>query len=213
MTTPTSERIVYLDTETGGLRVDDRPWEVALIVEQDSQIEQYLFHVSDFRPGDADQKALELGGFYDRHPLWAPDENLANLAIAGPDLDLPVRHHVAPEAAVVHAVEQLTRRLPVVGCNPGFDTFRILERAFARHGFATTWHYRPICATTYAAAIADRARAHRGEPPLPLPWTNEVVGAALGVPRDGSGTVHTGLADAHYARNLLRAARGVWEAA
>lgn len=207
-----NERLVFLDTETGGLRRDDRAWEVALLIEQDGKPdEQHVIHISDFAPAQADPAALNLSGFYDRHPLWADDPDLCQLGVTGPDPDLPVDHRVIPEAFMVRHVERLTRRSVVLGCNPGFDTFRILESAFYRHGCAPTWHYRPVCATTYAAAYVDAQRARSGAEPLPLPWNNETVGQHLDISRDQFGPIHSGLGDAHYARALLRASRGVWE--
>lgn len=194
---PLPAALAFVDTETGGLRHSDRPWEVGILtLDPDGTETWHLFHVTDFHPADTDPKALQMSGFYHRHPLHATDHGEAFLAATGPSPDEPIHHHVLPEAQVAWHVERLTRDRVVVGCNPSFDR-EVLIPMLTRNGLAPTWAYRPICATTYAAGAL-------GLPPYL--WSNGAVGEALGVPRDVGGTAHTALADVEYARKLLFAA-------
>lgn len=207
MTNPPT--IVTLDHENGGLRPGDSyPWEIGAVVDKPGEPSTlHVWHVADFRPALADPKALELGGFYDRHPRHAIDPLSAELAITGPDLDVPVNHIIDVESRVAFSLERLIRGAIVVACNPTFDVPR-LTSMLGRNGYAWTAHYRPICATTYAAGVVDRLRAQRGEPPMPVPWVNNDIAAELGVERANA---HSALWDALFARDLRFAAMAAAE--
>lgn len=211
---------VYLDCETGGLRPTDRPWEIALLrCTSDGRIEQYVWQVLDFWPSKADPTALQLSGFYDRHqghaiydeanPLnYTPDGDQAVTHPAwnasGPDPDLPVTLRCTSEMLVALELERLVRGAVVWACNPVYDVPR-LEALLNRAGRAWTAHYRPMCATTWAAATATALGLTTAAPP----FSNAKIGEALGVSRDGYGTAHTGLADCYYAKALVDAARAL----
>lgn len=202
MTSPIPTDTVYLDTETGGLRPADRPWEIALVKDyEDGRHEQYVFHVADFDPSQADPMALQMNGFYDRFPTMMPDPLDVTLSLYdhGTPFDkenpVQVHHMFAPECLVAANVRAITHRSLVVACNPVFDVPR-LEAMLNRHSLAWTGHYKAICAEDYAAGAVG----------LPAGTRNSEIGAALGVERDAYGTVHSGLADTLYARGLHRAA-------
>lgn len=193
-------RAAFVDMETGGLRVDDTPWEIAVLtVDEDGQEGQFVIHIADFQPAHADPKALQLAGFYDRHPLHHPDgPAAAAVLVSGPDPDVPVQHLLIDEADAARVMERLLRDRIVVACNPAFDLERHLAPMLHRHGYAPTWFYRPVCATVYAA----------GRLGLPLGrWSNGDIGRAFGVDVADFGTAHQALVDAHYARALLVAAQ------
>ncbi len=192
--TPSMPVLCFIDTETGGLRTADRPWEIALVRrEPDGTETAHLLHILDFRPADADPKALELGGFYGRHPGWT----LTPVDLASELLLSPVKvfHHVMPEARAALYVERIVRNTTIVACNPGYDVPR-LTALCERHGYAWTAHYRPVCATTLAA----------GRLALSPPWNNGAIGRCLGVEREAHGKAHGALPDALYARDLYDAA-------
>ena len=222
---------VWLDDETAGLRIDDDVWEHALVrvSGRTGKLTQYVWHLIDFDPSNADPKALEFGHFYERHPMHvildpedplrrAPteDERMMHpaLAVHGPDLDLPVEHKLCARATFVDEFERLVRGAVVWACNPTFDVnglSRVLAHdsllPFQRRQFSA--HYRPLDATTYAASAATALGIDVG----PFPWINREVGAAIGVSRDGYGQAHTALADAHYARELVLKTRALVAAA
>lgn len=198
----TETATVYLDCETGGLRVRDRPWEIGAVrVDPDGSESLHVFHVADFQPSEADPAALAMAGFYDRHPVHALDEFAAGVAAAGPDLDVVVEHRVEPEVLVAFRLERLIRGAVVACANPSFDV-RVLAGMLDRAGRAWTAHYKAVCVYDLAAgALGVRQPIHSGD-----------LVAMLGVVRD-PGTAHTALADALYARDVDRAARAHVEAA
>lgn len=211
---------VWLDIESAGLRPSDRPWEVAMIRRTpDGRETLHVWQIADFEPGKADPKALALGGFYERHrrhvilnpddPLDATvtdEHQLSHPAyqVSGPDPDQIVDSRMLPEMYVAYELERLVRGAVIWCCNPTYDVPR-LEAMHERHGRAWTAHYRPLDATTYAAATALTLGYDVG----PYPWRNEQVGAAIGVDRDDYGTAHTGLADCFYAKALVDRARSL----
>lgn len=198
MSTDTASPLLcFVDTETGGLRTNDRPWEIAVVRRDSEDVEtRHVVYIADFAPSKADPKALELGGFYDRHPLHTVDPlaRAANSPAFDPESP-SVDERLMTEGQAAYYLERLVRGATVVCCNPGYDVPR-LTAMLERHGFAWTAHYRDLCATTYAAGLLGM---------LP-PFDNRKVGAALGISRNAHGTEHTGLADALYARDLYDAA-------
>ncbi len=64
-------RIVFLDVESNSLRPDRRAWEIGLIVRRHGEPDRehsWLIAAEDLGLGNADVQALEVGGFYRRHP-------------------------------------------------------------------------------------------------------------------------------------------------
>lgn len=223
MTEPTITRIVTLDTETGGLRPTDEPWEIAMVVDDiDGGHERHLFHVLDFEPAQADPIALRLGGYYDRHPYASKDDIIraciqsctpghglrhvlsggqaastcvTSHGLSGEDLVHPVNHLIEHADCLATTIEPIVRDAFIYACNYGYDVSR-LERMLNKAGHAWTANYRPVDADKYAAGVAG---LH--------PFTkNSDIGAALGVSRDQHGTEHGALPDALYARSLIVAA-------
>lgn len=191
---------VYVDTETSGLSRADSPWEIALLrVDQDGTARQDLIHIANFATADADPKALNLAGLYERHPMYASDvQTAADAARVSPVLGVPLEYHLLPDGRAARLVERLTRGRLLVGCNPAFDAERMIAPLLTQHGYGPSWLYRPVCATTYAAG-------RLGLPPYL--WKNEAIGEAFGVARDArGGRAHTALIDAWYAHDLLEAA-------
>ena len=76
MSTP----IVFLDTETTSLRHDRRAWEIAMIRREvdGTEAETHLF--VDVSIANADQRALAIGGYFDRHPKHAADRKRPPIA-------------------------------------------------------------------------------------------------------------------------------------
>jgi hypothetical protein len=203
---------VFLDLENGGLRhTDDRFWEVGMVVDMPGrEPELHHYYVSDFNPADADPVALQMSGFYERHPLHrlsgigqpmdagtALTLDTHGLPDGDPDAAPPEVHFaLAPEAHVVSTLSWYLRDARVCIVNPTFDKPKLVT-ALARHGFAWTAYYTPVCIGSFAAgAIGVDPCAGR---------SNDVA-QALGVNRDDYGLGHTGLVDSLYARAVLRTA-------
>lgn len=118
-------RLVFVDTETDGLRRKRQPWEVAWIVRAEDQpdVEHHAFLW--IRLSHADPAALRIGGYWERHPdPFGTDYN-------------------ATESRSVLS-ENLARDLQgatLVGANPAFDA-EVLSRLLRQYGQMPTWHYR-----------------------------------------------------------------------
>lgn len=186
---------VFLDTETGGLRHDDKVWEVGAVVDRPSGVQtRDLIHVYGFDAAAADPKALQMGGFFERHPQYAPAGSMY-ATTSGMDPDVPVTEGMASSHDLSMHLEKLVRGARIVVCNAVFDVPR-LTVMMAEHGIPWTGHYRVVCATTYAAGVL-------GVDPS---MANADIGAILGVDREAHGKAHNALVDALYARDLYLAA-------
>lgn len=192
--------IVFLDTETGGLAHDDRPWEYGFVVEKPEVEPTYhLWHVVDFFPAKADPIALQFGGFYDRHPGHRDYEGVPpEVADAGlPEslADSRVEQLVGVEAQLMLRFERLTRGALIVCCNDSFDVPKVGD-AMHRAGLAWGRYYRTVDAYGYAAGALGLHPA----------TDSERIATALGVDREKHGKAHNALVDALYARDMFNAA-------
>lgn len=106
--------LIFLDTETTGLDIDKHDvWELAYAI-NDGPIET---HILPHTLKSADPKALELNGYFERHPFGARAANAM--------VDLRLR--------------EVFEGKTVVGANVGFDMARL-----ARRWGTEPWHYRPV---------------------------------------------------------------------
>lgn len=172
--------LCFIDTETTSLRPDRRAWEVAVITRDiDGQDTEYTWFVTadDLNLGNADLRALHVGGFYQRHPAAAP----APVAVA---LD---------EEHVLREVEALTRGTTIVGAVPDFDA-DVLGRRMRRHDLCPSWHYHLVDVETYAA----------GRLRTPPPWNFDTMLAQYGLSYNEADR-HTALGDARMVRDLYDA--------
>lgn len=127
-----SRPVVAIDTETTGLHWSRQAWELAMVKRwpDGNVIEKTFFLDVDLRR--ADSKALEIGGFYDRHPRGIYLSTGRN----------PEYHKLLTsmdEAA--YWIHRLTFGATIVGAQPWFDT-HILERILHSQGLQASWHYR-----------------------------------------------------------------------
>lgn len=115
--------LVFLDIETTGLDPDKHEaWEVALAVNDGPVTTHILVHSLK----TADPKALELNGYFRRHPTGARSE--------GPALDLALREKL--------------KGVTIVAANPSFD----VDFLYRRWGVAP-WHHRKIDVETMAYTV------------------------------------------------------------
>lgn len=202
---------VFLDLETGGLRYHDRFWEVGMVVDVPGrEPELHHYYVSDFNPAEADPIALDINLFYERHPLHRLDGigqptsphtamtlETHGLPEGDPDAAAPIVHSgIMPEALVVKTLSFYLRGARLCIVNPTYDQPKVADALHAA-GLALTSYYTPVCIGSYAAGVLGMD---------PCAGSSSVIAEALGVGRADYGTEHSALADALYAKALLRAA-------
>ena len=128
----TDRATCFIDTETTGLHPDlHAPWEIAVIRREPDGVEsETVIQISGLDMARADPMALQIGGYYERHPMALAGRRLRGLA------------YVREETAAGR-VEKLARDALFVGVNPAFDA-AMLERMLRRNGYAPAWHYHLI---------------------------------------------------------------------
>lgn len=187
--------LVWLDTETTGLRPDRRAWEVALIYRapgstRDQEFAWYT-NLADLDLGNADLAALKIGQFYERHPQ-----------MPGNPLQLNDPHKKADENEMLQDVEALTRGALVMGSNPSFDTETLAARMRA-HGICPSWHYHSEDVPTLAKGwLYGTGR------PLPATWKSDQISLACGVD-PAKYERHGALGDCLWMRDLFDVVTGV----
>lgn len=193
--------VVFLDTETTGLRLDQEIWEAATIswfeggwVEDVWQLPVDL--------GNADPVALRLGHFYERR---FPASRLT------------------PLDTFSYQFEEIVRDKHIVGNVVSFDDKR-LERLVMANGACPDWHYHIIdvealCAGylhgLYVGTTANFEEEF-GRPPQ-RPWTLDAatpnwksseLSEAMRVPLPSDEELHTALGDARWSKRLYEAVMG-----
>lgn len=191
--------LVFMDTETTGLSLDDDVWDFAAIVRASTgDVEVQFFIEHDL------EKAAQL-----------PESFRADH-----DRRYDPARAYSPAAAAV-AIASLTKGAHIVGAVPNFDTER-LALLLRANDLRPAWHYHLIDVETLAVgAMAGRwAQAHAcsaetgmavedGPFSIPLPWNSDVLSAAYGV-TPPTGDRHTAIGDARWCRDLYDAVmRGV----
>ena len=192
----TGQPIVFLDTETTSLQPNRRVWEVGMIRRDDQGDRERRFFIRNVDLSDANAFALQVGGFYERHPQYAGGFDREPKAAARPtgllsSKTLLERHEAAVE------VERWTLGATIVGCNPTFDTevLSSLLRLAALNW--QPWHYHLIDMPALAAGWL----LARGIDVGPLPWKSEHLAELCGVEPAAAEDRHTALGDARWVRS------------
>jgi hypothetical protein len=149
MSTQPSSPVVGVDTETISLARTRWPWEVGL-VRRDEHGERELQFFVDIPLHNADLKALEIGGFYTRHPAG---RYLSGGTPSEPTYGDPPKagengRLLTPRDAAV-TIARWTHDAVLVGINPGFDTDGF-EKLLHRQKLTGAWHYTPVCVKSLA---------------------------------------------------------------
>ena len=177
MTTP----LVFMDTETTGLALDDDIWEFAAIRREGDGSHDYPLHL--FIEHDPD-KAAKLPESFRRDLESRFDPHFA---VSPRDAARLIAHILRPgERGKAH----------VVGAVPNFDTERVALLLTA-HGLTPPWHHHLIDVENLAVGFA-RGR-FRADPPLP--WDSDDLSRTVGVEPPGDGR-HTAMGDAMWARDI-----------
>lgn len=197
----------FIDTETTGLDMDvARVWEFAGIRREPDGDETTLhLMVADVDLSDADPQSLDIGGFYERHPV----HRHSPLMLGREAVPVPGWQDL-PEVVAAKAISWFTRDATIIGANVQYD-MHLLRRMMKRHGVLPRWHYRPVDVTGYAAGylhgywVATRKhlpeRAEEGPFDNGLPWSGARVAAALGLVQEED-TTHTALGDALFVKQV-----------
>jgi hypothetical protein len=170
--------LVFLDTETTGLGLDDDIWEFAAIRREpdgsESTMQTFIDHDETLA---ADLPEPFHGDYLQRFDrVWSLSQSL-----------------------FADVLDELFRDRPhVIGAVPSFDTER-LARLLTRYGYRPSWHYHLIDVETLAVGYL----AGKGEPLPELPWDSNELSRRVGVepPEDR----HTALGDATWTRDIYDA--------
>jgi hypothetical protein len=130
----------WLDCETTGLDLATRrAWDVAVIERRPDGVDvehQWFLHAADIDLSTADPAALDIGGFWHRHP------QAGYLRAGGSAITAPDRPGVHRAHTVLEAVAQLTAGAVVLGSGPWFDMMTLGPRMVER-GITPAWYYHP----------------------------------------------------------------------
>jgi hypothetical protein len=180
--------LVFMDTETTGLSLDDDVWEFAAIRREadGSESEHHLFIEHD------SEKCSRLPESFRADHERRYDKGAA----------------VSPLKAALTISGLFTDRPHVVGAVPNFDTER-LALLLARFDLAAGWHYHLIDVENLAVGyLAGRRSMSKAGVVVPtLPWDSDDLSAACGItpPTDER---HTAMGDVRWAMALYDAVTG-----
>jgi len=186
--------LIYLDIETTGLDPDLHDvWEIGLITDTGAE---YCWQICPDMT-HADPKALEVGGYYQRH-----------FSITGQYPFVPTTTGIvvdttqttSSENVTPDTIESLSRYLArllagtvVVGNNPAFDK-DFLSRLLRRNNQVWTAHHRPWDGIAMAAGASRRSPGS----------SSTDIFRAWGI-NPGAYDRHTALGDARMIRDLVKA--------
>lgn len=183
-----SAPVVFMDTETCGLGLDDDIWEFAAIRrEVDGTERQWHFFV------EHDVKKCQR----------LPEKFLADHTRRfpanphGPEWAKEVVSATTAQATVTQLFDD---RPHVVGAVPQFDTERIAHQWF-KYGAKPKWHYHLIDVENLAVGFL----AGRRKKPLLPPWNSDDLTAALGLDAVPDDERHTALGDVRWVRRMYDA--------
>ncbi|MGN8245258.1 hypothetical protein ACTHAM_002377 [Cellulomonas soli] len=211
-----SAPLVFVDTETTGLHPGRKAWEIALIrVDEDGNGRGRSCFIGDVDLSGADPKGLQVGGFYDRHPLYnglhrsptGRERSWYSPEPWGGHAD----YRVLSEAQAAVWVEQWTRGAHLVGAMPWFDA-EVLDSLLRRARRVPAWHYHLIDVEALAlgSLAAFLAPLDRGPEALAdaVPWSSDELSRAIGVEPPAGEHRHTAMGDARWAQQIYQRVMG-----
>lgn len=197
--------LIFCDTETTGLALDDDIWEFAAIRREPDGTESQRWLFIEHDPAKCRQ--LPDSFLADHLRRWPRVSGHAGPCTGYAPVGLACTR--ADAARTIHAL--LADRCHIVGAVPNFDTERI-ARLLNAHGLEPGWHYHLIDVENLAAGYL--ARQWRGYTDSPneeaaaharlatsLPWDSDELSRAVGVEPMGDER-HTAMGDARWARAI-----------
>lgn len=182
--------LVFTDCETTGIHPERQAWEVAMI-RRDGVGQRRIEFFIDVDLSQADPFGLQVGGFYDRHPMG---RRLASGSSGAS------RSYTEERAA--YRIAEWTHGAHIVGVNPSFDT-STLEPLLRSHGLIPAWNYHLID----VGPMAYGWLLHAGTR-VDLPYRSDDLGAALGVTPLAAEKRHTAMGDAEWVMAMYDAMTG-----
>lgn len=148
--------LVFIDTETTGLGLDDHIWEFAAIR----------------RTADGTETVTHIHIDHDRTKVAAlPDKFQADIKAR-----FGIGKHIytpAGAAAIIYAA--LEGKPHIVGANIAFDA-GMIERLLAAHGYETPWHYHLLDVETLSVGmLAEQGRS------VVRPWRSDNLAERIGL--------------------------------
>jgi hypothetical protein len=185
-----STALVFLDTETTGLSLDDDIWEFAAIR----------------RESDGSERELHLFLRHDVSKCNAlPTSFLADHQARFPmSIGIDWHEDAVRQDDAAYCIDEFLQDKPhIVGAVPNFDTERLaILLGRHTHGWRAPWHYHLIDVENLTVGFL----AAKGEILRP-PWDSDALSAALGitVPEDER---HTAMGDVRWAMRIYDAVMG-----
>lgn len=177
--------IVFLDTETTGVHERRQVWEVGMIRRRPDGSESETSFFVDVDLFEADLFGLNVGRFYERHPLG---RELADGVIA---------EMARSRAEAAKRIAVWTHKAHLVGAVPNFDT-ETLAPLLREHKLIPAWHYHIIDAETLAIGYLRG----QGKVVPDLPWDSDALSELIGVEAASPEERHTALGDARWAMRI-----------
>ncbi|OZF47547.1 hypothetical protein [Rhodococcus sp. 14-2470-1a] len=190
--------LVFIDTETTGLHLDRRPWEIALIRrEPHGYTTELRIFVDDVDLSAAELVGLNIGKFYSNHPSFRTDNPMPHLQDGEEEQQHSPGTWLATEAKAASLIERMTRGATLIGAVPSFDT-ECVAAMLRRHRLVPAWHYQPIDIEAMAFGyIVNECRRSGAEPPT-LPIESDVLSKMCGVAPPDAEYRHTAIGDARW---------------
>lgn len=197
--------LVFLDTETDGVHAGRQVWEIGMIRRLPDGTESETQFFVDVDLSGADLFGLNIGRFYERHPLG---REIAEGVIA----ETPVSRAEAAKRVAVW-----THGAHIIGAVPNFDT-ETLAPLLREAGLVPSWHYHLTDVENLAAGYlaAEAVYYERRQEPAVAealrkaarpPWKSDDLSAKLGVTVTEDDR-HTALGDARWAMRVYDAVMG-----
>lgn len=176
--------ICAVDIESTGLGTDRQAWEVALIRRDRTSTTETAFFV-EVDLAQADPAALDIGGFYQRHPHGQHLVNAQKMDIHEGPPPRPDGIGYLTQDQAVRVIKRMTHQATIVGAQPHFD-IQVFERMMMRAGSVPSWHYRLRDVESLTAGRLGRD-------------VGGLAGCVEALALDGQWAAHTALGDARAA--------------
>lgn len=181
-----SAPLIFLDTETLGLGLDDPIWEIGLIRrEPDGTETEHQFLL-------ADPEGMPYVA-----PMDFPEPFASDFQARYYDSDAPLTDHDEVKVLLRYLLRPADgQKAHIVGAVPNFDTERI-----ARQLGVGGWHYHLIDVENLAVGWLSRRLANEIADPIRPPWSSDDLSGRVGI-NPAKYSRHTALGDARWARDI-----------